>query len=494
MDIALGIFCKSFTVVNLTSATVFFRHDGQLHALSADEEQDCTFLEAVETPAFSIEGPRKLATHVDMTGSHTTVLIADHPSKNAVDAFHKRQARDYLWQSGCRKHMLAQLDGTFLDQEILGCCVTDRIAPAILPDTGRIVRNLDSKWPESFELIDKVDPEKPGSIPQVLHFVWLRKDLEKEISPLKPSHIARFRTWIDQHGADFEYWIWTDAKSLKDLNLDTIVKELRAEFPGLVVRCCFIHDLIRLAETHFEQERTIQSDLSIKPEKVSWSQIWEAIRPYLSCAHVGMRSDVAKFLILYLVGGVYADINDTEALRPLPPLLKPFDFMACMEPDGTINTSMAAAKPLSHVLLSYLCNLWLHSDKLESLTRMLNDYETCLARQEPDSTAARHLLNAIDFFVVQRTGPIPFTKAVYACATTDNFPETVCVLPSSYWFPGWGLMSHYAKPNWLKTTSFANHYDERAFVGVTVDNADADIRVALGELPGASKCLGNNRL
>lgn len=493
MNIGLGIFCKSFTVVNLTSDAISFRQGGQRYALMDKCEQDCAVKDGSE-PHLLIDGLAGLATHLDMTGSHTNVVVTRASSEEALNQFYAGQARDFLWQSGIRQPKLAELDNSFLDQETLGCCVTDRIIPTILPDTGGIVRGLDGRWPRLFDLLEATDAAQPLSIPHILHFVWLRKNLNKPISRLKPAHIARFRTWIDQHGADFEYWIWTDCTSFADLNLQETVEELQRTVPGLIIRCRFIAEAVQMATAHFEQNCALQSELSADAEAVPFSHIWQAIEPFLSCPHVGMRSDVLKFLILYLKGGVYADINDTEALRPLQPLLQPFDFIACMEPDGTINTSMAAAKPLSRVLLSYLCNLWLHHDKLIPLNRMIADNEACLAREDDDSPASRKLLNAIDFFVVQRTGPIPFTKAVFACATQDSFPERVCVLPSSYWYPGWGLMSHYAKSDWLKKTSFANHYDERAFVGVSVDSADSDLRVALGELPGASKCLGNNRL
>lgn len=397
-----------------------------------------------------------------------------------------RKMRDFRWLSGLTSQKLSEIGNREIDEDIDGVYSFQQILkPYLLPCLEEQIDRLEGNWRDICSRLDQGPAS--GTIPRIFHFVWLSVEPGEGTSPLRSGHLARAKSWLRKNGDAFEYWIWTDAVSEDDLNI-SVLRAYAAEL-GISERLRVVPRAQAQidAHRHFRRDRYLKVSAQMgEVGKVSFSEVLEAVLEFSRSRNVGIRSDVLKFLILYIYGGVYLDINDTECIQPFKLLIEPFDFVACMEPQGYINTAIAAARRHSEVVLSYLCMLWRQRAQILALNSQVDLYQKHLKGDLSKQDDASRIRNAIDRLVVRRTGPIAFTKAILGYLSEPEGAEITAVLPSAYLYPGWGLMQSHTRNEWLKPVSYANHYDERAYVGHVDSTADENIRRALGELPGSS--------
>jgi hypothetical protein len=128
-------------------------------------------------------------------------------------------------------------------------------------------------------------------IPKIIHQTWKRKDLPQKFS-------QRVQQWIQLH-PDFEYMFYDD------------------------------DDLYNLVKQHFPKYLTFYNEMSSMIERV----------------------DFARYIMLYVSGGIYADI-DTTPLKNIEPLLNTNKIFLDSEPkehhkDGELISNAIMLSPLT---------------------------------------------------------------------------------------------------------------------------------------------------
>lgn len=225
------------------------------------------------------------------------------------------------------------------------------------------------------QMYEKNHPEKilpvkteKTKIPKIIHQIWLG-------SPFPEKYRAFQESWKVQH-PDWEYRLWTD-------------KEL-AHFP--------MHN----------------------------RDLFEASRNY------GEKSDIARYEILYKMGGLYVD-TDYECLQPLDILHHAYDFFIGIQPFDTncvqLGIGLIGARP-GHPLLGSC---------LENLKR------NCMQQQQ----------------IIIRTGPLYFTQIFELVA--PRLQDATVAFPASFFYPRAYYQSAEDKDDWLCPESFAVHHWEASW-------------------------------
>jgi mannosyltransferase OCH1-like enzyme len=213
-----------------------------------------------------------------------------------------------------------------------------------------------------------IDPETELKIPKIIHQIWLG-------SPLPDSFIELQQSWIEQHiGRGWLYKLWTDE--------DVAQMEL------------------------YNQE------------------FYDATDNY------GIKSDILRWELLYMYGGVYIDM-DYECLRELDDFHYTYDFYTSLQPLDSffvqLGNALFGSRP-GHPILQHC------------IETIRNDW---------------HLQG-----VPRKTGPVHFTKSFYACAGRNGNKDIA--LPSFYFCPlgcqekesnrtGWTTQGAYAVHWWAKS-------------------------------------------
>lgn len=207
----------------------------------------------------------------------------------------------------------------------------------------------------------------PGQcrIPKVIHQIWLG-------SPFPEKYRAYQESW-KKHHPDWEYRLWTD-------------KEM-ADFPL--------------------QHRDL----------------------YDASCNYGEKSDIAKFEILYQLGGVYVD-TDFECLQPLDELHHAYDFYIGVQPLDTVCVQLGLG------LFGSVKGNPLIGCYLENL-----------------SNNARQVQQ-----IVNRTGPLYFTR-VFAYMSS-SLPDRTVTLPASYLYPMCYEERGMAPEVWKRPESLGVHHWE----------------------------------
>lgn len=202
-------------------------------------------------------------------------------------------------------------------------------------------------------------------IPKIFHHIWVGSPFPEKYKQLR-------QTWIDKH-PDWEFILWTDEK---------------IEAFGL-------------------QNKKIYD-----------------VNP-----NFGSKADIARYEILYRMGGVYLD-TDFECLHPLDELNHRLNFYTAIgfEKDVELYNGLIASVPGHPILRECI-------DNIKPLPA------------KPDSV---HIFNT--------TGPYYFTrcffKIVYLC---EN--EPLAVLPTSFFYPWPHFLRNDPNPRrWIRNDSFALHY------------------------------------
>ena len=216
-----------------------------------------------------------------------------------------------------------------------------------------------------------------NKIPKIIHQIWLG-------SPF-PEKYRAFQTSWKQHHPDWEYRLWTE-------------KEL-AEFP------------------------------------MQHRDLFEA-----SCNY-GEKSDIARYEILYQLGGLYVD-TDFECLQPFDTFHDAYNFFIGIQPLDTayvqLGIGLIGSVPHHPLLACCLANL----------------QSNCMQQQ----------------VIIARTGPIYFTRVFAAMAS--HLPAGSVALPASFVYPmayeqtGMGpeawcspesLAVHHWEGSWLKKEAFIHN-------------------------------------
>ncbi len=201
-------------------------------------------------------------------------------------------------------------------------------------------------------------------IPKIIHQIWLG-------SPLPESFVALQQSWVEHHmGRDWKYKLWTD------------------------------EDVAQMIL--YNQEFYDASD------------------------NYGVKSDILRWEILYMYGGVYVDM-DYECLRALDDFHYTYDFYTALQPLDTWFVQLGAAlfgsKP-GHPILRHC------------IETIKNDW---------------HLQGA-----PKKTGPVHFTKSFCACAGMDGNKDIA--FPALYFYPLGCQENPINKLDWIQQGSYAVHW------------------------------------
>lgn len=130
-------------------------------------------------------------------------------------------------------------------------------------------------------------------IPKIFHRIWLSGGLE---NPMPDEFVYYGQTFIDLH-PDWEYKLWTD----KNIPVKKFInKELYESIDGLV-----------------------------------------------------LKADIARFELLYMFGGVYADV-DFEFYKNIEPIIKDLECFSAGEKDGIIGNAILGSTPAHKVFLKLI--------------------------------------------------------------------------------------------------------------------------------------------
>lgn len=208
------------------------------------------------------------------------------------------------------------------------------------------------------------------TIPKIIHQIWLG-------SEFPPKYQAFQNSWKKYH-PDWEYRLWTE-------------KEL-ATFP-MKHRALF--------------------DASI---------------------NYGEKSDIARYEILYQMGGLYVD-TDFECLKAFDILHNCYDFYIGIQPLDTNIVQLGIGligSTIAHPLL-----------------------QCCLGNLAKNAAQTRQ--------IIQRTGPLYFTQIFEIMAPLLLLYDATVALPSTFFYPR-GYTQSAERNLWQKPESFAVHHWEGSWM------------------------------
>jgi len=207
-------------------------------------------------------------------------------------------------------------------------------------------------------------------IPKIIHQIWLG-------SPLPDQYKKLQQTWLDKH-PDWEYMLWTD-KDIADFGL-------------------------------------VNQDA------------------YNAATNYGQKSDIARYEILYRMGGLYVD-TDFACLKSFDVLHHSCDFFAGIAYGRIVSVYNGLIGTVSgHPIM-----------------------RTCIER-----IASANLADITMLGILQSTGPLFFTHCVF---DQMIIPDYVNVLfPVSYFYPLPESQKNSAVDPWVKPESFAVHFWNMSWV------------------------------
>lgn len=231
---------------------------------------------------------------------------------------------------------------------------------------------LKDSWPQAVlpvfkELYNKnnlsrVTQSKKLKIPKIIHQIWLG-------SPFPEKYKAFQESW-KKYNPDWEYILWTE-ETLKNIPMHN-------------------------------------------------RDMYETARNY------GEKSDIARYEILYLYGGLYVD-TDFECLKPFDNFNYGYDFYIGIQPLDTnilqLGIGLIGCAPNNMLMGAILHNL-----------------------QNQKNIAQ----------IITKTGPIYVTRVFCALALQQS--DIVCAFPPTFFYPC-GYTHNLADRNsWIKSESYAIHH------------------------------------
>lgn len=217
--------------------------------------------------------------------------------------------------------------------------------------------------------IRHVTYSKTTKIPKIIHQIWLG-------SPFPEKYRAFQESWIAQH-PDWEYWLWTD--------------EDMVDFP------------------------------------LKNRALYDAARNY------GEKSDIARYEILYQIGGLYVD-TDYECLQPLDIFNHCYNFYIGIQPLDTnfvqLGIGLIGSEP-KHPLLACCINAMAEN--------------------------AKHTQQ-----IIMKTGPLYFTRIFEQIAPT--LTDATIALPPTYFYPKGYTQTGVDEVVWRRPESYAVHHWEGSWL------------------------------
>lgn len=244
----------------------------------------------------------------------------------------------------------------------------DQIAHITKQIVGIDEQDLHSFFKKRYEQLNPsvIAPDKETRIPKIIHQIWLGSPVPQEFEPFMKS-------WVKNHiGGEWRYVLWTD-KEIAALNL--------------------------------------------------YNQAF-----YNEATNYGMKSDIARFEILYRFGGVYVDM-DTESLNSLDILHHTYDFYIGAQPLDSgflqLGIGILGAIP-SHPVIGH-----------------------CIAGIKNNWNCHKG--------APQKTGPVHTTRMVFAYSNPNSGLRDI-VFPAIYFYPlgAQEVSSDYKK--WIRQGSFSVHW------------------------------------
>lgn len=179
---------------------------------------------------------------------------------------------------------------------------------------------------------------------------------------------------------------------------------------------------------HPDWEVYLWNDETVKKIKLHNQDLYDKSR------NAGMKSDILRYELIYQFGGLYVD-TDFECLQPFDIFHHCYDFYAGLLHLDTyhiqVGCGLFGARP-GHPILKH-CIEHLRESYYSS-----ND-------------------------ITQQTGPIHFTKSVYAVAGSGD--DIDCIFPATYFFP-FGCQEKEARRDmWDAWGSFGVHWWSKTWAG-----------------------------
>ena len=252
------------------------------------------------------------------------------------------------------------------------------------------------------------------NIPPLIHFIWFSKEPGKP-NPLKLKFKKFIDSWIYRN-PECTFYIWTDSN---DINIYNDLKDrVKIKYSDE------INTLINKLPKHWIPN--INKLLKKHP-------------------NVGVRADTLRQIILYSLGGIYADINDMSCIMPMKKFREKFDFMCGLEPMMYVNNAFIATKPKHIVNKNFLEYI------SQNTNQFLYDWDPMLDTEEKDN------------LVVSETGPIAFSGILFGVLDSNyKKMKCSCIFPCSWIYPNYQITKE--PESWLKPISIASHYDARDYL------------------------------
>jgi mannosyltransferase OCH1-like enzyme len=248
---------------------------------------------------------------------------------------------------------------------------------------SRLLR-LNEHWKNAKYLYDKyiinnTDELDSLRIPKRIHQIWLGSSF--------PERCKKFqKTWLAHH-PDWEYTLWTEAE--------------------------------------IEEFGLVNQDL------------------YNAATNFGEKSDIARYEILYRIGGLYID-TDFECLKPFDSFHYYCDFYAGVDygKGFAVFNGLIGSAPGNNILKHCIDNLPFSKNELGGFKEILS-----------------------------RTGPLYFTESIKKEIASSD--ERIVLFPVTYFYPWPWMYRNQNLPDqinsWIKPETFAIHHWHVSWNGGTVD-------------------------
>ena len=238
-------------------------------------------------------------------------------------------------------------------------------------------------------------------IPLIIHFVWLLKDNQNKFQKRFLNNIS---TW-HKYNQKCNLILWTDC----DIEVDN------EEFPFIKVK----------------NKNKINNIL----KKVSKNHTLEdLIKIYESIPNVCNRSNILRYCILYLYGGLYVDINDFICIRSHEQILEKYSFIVSPEPSyHFLNEENILNSELYLWNNALIGTIKQHDIILKLIEVSCSNYRT---NEIPKSIEQKCTIAEADKYVYSITGGIIFRNIIngYLLDPFSN-KKNLGILPPYFFYP-----------------------------------------------------------